>query len=188
MKWLVWLAFGFLSAAPGFARVMQHIDPENGLKSWRLDKDGFELELIQRLPDQTRGFFLARGFPPEVADQIGKGCVFQTIVRNTADAANPVTLDLTQWRLHQGGPAMPIKLKEDWLKAWLQGAVPDAARTAFRWALFPTEQTFAPGDYAWGMTSFGLPPGSRFDLTLVWVAAGQTRSVVMQNMQCPEDI
>ena len=164
---------------------------ENGLQSWHLQQGALSLKLIQRTPDQTRAFFLARGFPREAANEIATACVLQTIGRNLSGAEKPVSLgyDLHDWRIRHQGKLQPIRLKEDWAEAWKnRPEIPEAARIAFRWATFPTRQQFEPGgDYNWGMTSFGLPPGSRFDLQLRWQENGQPKSAWIENLQCPED-
>ena len=164
---------------------------ENGLQSWHLQQGALSLKLIQRTPDQTRAFFLARGFPREAANEIATACVLQTIGRNLSGAEKPVSLgyDLHDWRIRYQGQLRPIRLKEDWAEAWkTRPEIPEAARIAFRWATFPTRQQFEPGgDYNWGMTSFGLPPGSRFDLQLHWQENGQPKSAWIENLQCPED-
>ena len=165
---------------------------ENGLQSWHLQQGALSLKLIQRTPDQTRAFFLARGFPREAANEIAIACVLQTIGRNLSGAEKPVSLgyDLHDWHIRHQGKLQPIRLKEDWAEAWKnRPEIPEAARIAFRWATFPTRQQFEPGgDYNWGMTSFGLPPGSRFDLQLRWQENGQPKSAWIENLQCPEDL
>ena len=57
--------------------------------------------------------------------------------------------------------------RERWDDVWQEGEESQAARIAMRWSLLPTRQRFEPGDYNWGMTGFGLPPGSVFDLELI---------------------
>ena len=154
-----------------------------------------QLELIQRLPDQTRGFFLARGFNRNIADKIARSCVFQTIVRNTGSDTkiedsdkNAMTVSLKQWRVKIKNKTMPIKLKEDWIKEWSRSSIKPAARHAFRWASFPSEQTFHPtGDYNWGMITFGLTPGNIFDLQIQWRIDNKTHQSVIKNIQCALD-
>ena len=58
------------------AKVISEINPETGLKSWGFIANGLDLKFIQRLPDQTRGFFLGRGFTVEQAKDIATQCVF----------------------------------------------------------------------------------------------------------------
>jgi len=165
---------------------------EYGLQSWHLEQGALSLKLIQRLPDQTRAFFLARGFPKAVADDIALSCVLQTIGRNRSTPDQPVSLgyDLHDWRLRlPDGSRRHIRFKEDWDAAWNgDPEIPQAARIAFRWATFPTTQQFEPGgDYNWGMTSFGLPPGSRFDLELQWQENGRPQSALIEDITCPQD-
>ncbi len=85
-----------LSAGPLSAGTTEERDPENGLLSWTWREQGVSIQLVQRLPDQTRAFFLGRGFQLADADLVAKF-----------------------------------------------------------------------GDYNWGMISFGLTPGTQFDLSLM---------------------
>ncbi len=59
-----------------------------------------------------------------------------------------------------------LKTREVWERYWQGLNIEKGPRIAFRWALLPTKQRFEPGDYNWGMTSFGLVPGEDFDLSL----------------------
>ncbi|MEN8213905.1 MAG: hypothetical protein ABFR19_06030 [Pseudomonadota bacterium] len=171
------------------ADVTRSVDEETGLVSWRMSEGSFELELAQLLPDQTRAFFLARGFSQQIADRIATGCVMQTIGRNTAGkgASGAVEVNLKQWRMKHDNAEGPIKLKEQWDGEWPPGAVSEAARLAFRWATFPTQQRFEAGDFGWGMTSFGLPPGANFDLKVVWSDAGIQQQRWLKGVQCAEE-
>ena len=163
---------------------------DNGLLSWKIQEAGLELELIQRLPDQTRGFFEARGFSNVISNDIALSCIFQTIGKNVSDKATgkPITISLKNWRLRQGQQVQGIKLKETWDSEWSQEQVTKAARIAFRWATFPTEQTFEPtGDYNWGMVSMGVPPKSQFDLLVIWNQDGREHKAWVNSMECAED-
>lgn len=180
----------FLAGMPLTAQVVQESDPETGLRSWRFTAGNLAVELIQRLPDQTRGFFLARGFPAEIADEIAANCIFQTIIRNTGEQDGDATIgvDLAQWRVIQAGREQGIRLKEPWSASWPDEAVAGASRLAFRWALFPTRQEFLRDDYNWGMTAFGLPPGTVFDLVLAWQEAGKVHSARLEGIECAPDV
>ncbi len=163
---------------------------ENGLKSWTLRDGALELQLIQRLPDQTRAFFLARGFPSAEADRIARACVFQIIGKNVATASDPhdLRIDLRQWRIRYSDGTAPIKLKERWAQEW-PDEVPQAARIAFRWATFPTDQVYHPADdHNWGMASLGPPPGSRVDLKVVWYQDGVKKQATVEDVICPVDL
>ena len=53
----------------------------------------------------------------------------------------------------------------------------------------PTRQHFEPGDYNWGMTSYGLPPGSRFDLRLRITVGGKPLEALVEGLECaPEKL
>lgn len=175
---------------PALAELSLGADEETGLRKWHLVEGNLDLELIQRLPDQTRGFFLARGFGEEVAEEIAVSCIFQTIVRNAGhrEPAGTVAVDLARWRVLHDGEVRDIRLKEPWIDSWPQDTVGQPARLAFRWALFPTRQEFRKDDYNWGMTAFGLPPGSVFDLDLVWQEDGETRSSRIPAIECAPDV
>jgi len=172
------------------AEVVRSADGQTGLAKWSFTAGDVEIELIQRLPDQTRGFFQARNFPADVADEIAGNCIFQTIIRNrsASGAGRPVAIDLDTWRIRHDKAEGGIKLKESWLASWPEATVGQAARLAFQWALFPTRQEFMPGDYNWGMTAYGLPAGSVFDLLVVWNSGGVADSGWIRGIECAPDV
>ena len=176
-----------LSAGPEFvsADVYNATNPETGLASWTWQDRGVSLQLRQLLPDQTRAFFLGRGFRAVEADRVGRACVFQTIFRN--DGLKPVEYDLTGWSVHYKGKRLPMKTREVWERYWQELNIEKGPRIAFRWALLPTRQRFEPGDYHWGMTSFGLAPGKRFDLSLTMRLGDEPVSAGITGMTCAPD-
>ena len=182
---------GLCLSLPLTAGVTISKDPDTALIGWKLNQGGFELELIQRLPDQTRAFFLARGFSPKVANDIALACVFQGIGRNTlkASEANSISVDLREWQLTSKGKNHSIKQKEQWEAEWSGADVARSSRLAYRWATFPTQQTYEPvGDYNWGMISFNLPPGTRFDVLVRWTLNGKPQQAWVRDVACAKDI
>jgi len=178
----------FLSAA----EIIKSVDKETQLISWKLIENNFQLELIQRSPQQTRSFFQARGFSAELANDIATHCVLQTIVRNTEaeNSQDSISVSLKDWRFNTAEYAgeEPIKLKESWAEEWKEGDISNAARVAFRWATFPTEQVFEPGgDYNWGMISVGPKPDTAFHLHVFWKQGNKTKNAWITNMHCPAD-
>lgn len=162
--------------------------PDSGLSRWHFRDGALSLELAQRLPDQTRAFFMGRGFDAASADRFARACVFQAIVRNAtpADAAGPtLAIDLGRWRVEPGD--VPLPLEAEWQRRWVASAQPERARIAFRWALFPTQQAFEPGDYNWGMIALGPAPGSRVSVNLVWHEDDQLRQGRILGVDCPRD-
>ena len=170
--------------------VIHSADPETGLRKWHLVEGNLEIELVQRLPDQTRGFFMARGFSPAIAEEIAVSCIFQTIIRNTGSPVDggTVSVDLARWRVIHDGGELALRLKEPWIASWTETAVSEASRLAFQWALFPTQQEFLADDYNWGMTAIGLPPGSVFDLDVFWQADGKPHSARLAAVECAPDV
>jgi hypothetical protein len=172
------------------AEVIHSTDKGTGLRKWHLAQGNLEVELVQRLPDQTRGFFMARGFSAGIAEEIAVSCIFQTIVRNTGSRppGEAISIDLAQWRVIQEGRELGLRLKEPWIAAWPENTVNQTSRLAFQWALFPTRQEFLTDDYNWGMTAFGLPPGAVFDLELAWQEDGKTHSARISAIECAPDV
>jgi len=177
-------------SSQSIALVEHTVDVETQLQSWKLTEAPFSLELIQRLPDQTRAFFQGRGFSSDIANDIATQCVLQTIGKNTAQTpqSTSISYDLHDWKIHLNTKPQRIKFKELWDKEWAEDGVSTASRIAFRWATFPTQQSFDPGgDFNWGMISFGLPPGSKFDLEVVWKHNDRTYSQWIKQIECPAD-
>jgi hypothetical protein len=184
------LAAWFAWPTPIVAGVSRGIDEEARLPYWEVAEPDVAIRLVQRLPDQTRGFFQARGFPVPDAERIAQSCVFQTIFRNTSRPADPgpIEYDLREWVVRTAAGRQNLKTREDWAREWKARGAPKAAQLAFEWALLPTRQTYGPGDYNWGMSVFNLAPGAEFDLDVVWRQRGERRSVRLTGVQCAPDV
>ena len=179
-----------LVVGPAPADVGTGTDEEAGLPYWEIREPGVSIRLVQRLPDQTRGFFQARGFSVADAELIAQSCVFQTIFKNVSPAtdAGVIEYNLRDWVVHAAGTRQSMKTREDWQGQWTQRRVPQAAQLAFEWALLPTRQTYGPGDYNWGMSVYGLAPGTKFDLDIVWYQRGVRRTAHLQGVHCAPDV
>jgi hypothetical protein len=105
-----------------------------------------------------------------------------------AAGSGPVAFDLREWRVHADDETRPLLVRSDWEAEWAARDLPLPARIAFEWSLLPTTQEYAPGDYNWGMTSYGLPPGSRFDLSFTWRHRGELHHGRIEDIECPADI
>jgi hypothetical protein len=183
-------ALVLLPAACPAASVTTGTDEQARLPYWQLSDESMSLRLVQRLPDQTRGFFLARGFSPEHAERIAQSCVFQTVFHNTSNAgvSSPLVYNLRDWVVYVDGKQQGLKTREDWDSEWRQLGTSQAARIAFEWALYPTRQTYKPGDYNWGMSIFNLSPGTRFNVKVVWRQHGKIHSDIIEGIECAPDI
>lgn len=169
------------------------IDEQAKLPFWEISTKGMSLRFIQRLPIQTRGYFMARGFKAAHAERIAQSCVFQTVFKNISDTDKknkPDALAYNQhdWVVISKGMKNRPKTREDWAKEWKAAKVSRAAQIAFEWSLYPTQQEYKPGDYNWGMTIFNLKPGSTFDLGISWKQYGKMNKAMIKDIQCAADI
>ncbi len=172
-----------MTSASFAAEELDPINPAKGVRTWRWSGDGVSLRLTQLLPDQVRGFYQARGFGAAEADLIARACVFQTVMKNEA-SANPVEVNLAEWWVEVEDDKKPLKLEQQWQQQWERLEVPQTARLAFRWALFPTVQSFANGDWNMGMTMFALPPSTVFDLHVNWQVGERSHEAVVRDVEC----
>ena len=166
------------------------VDPEARLPYWEVRGNDVSIRFVQRLPDQTRGFFLARGFKPAQAGIIAQSCVFQSIFKNTSSPSGPATIqyNLREWSIHTGARRLGLKTREDWRQQWQTRQVVRPAQLAFEWALLPTQQQYGPGDYNWGMSVFNLKPGTQFDLDVVWYRNGHRQVARIKAIRCAPDV
>lgn len=173
----------------------RYVDEVTGLDAWEWNNRGIKLVQVQRLPDQTRAFFMGRGFSPENAERIAGHCVFQTVFYNTAKTGM-VSLDLSAWRvIEKGKKAVPLKLTSHWQKEWEKHNVAQASRIAFQWSLFPEKQEFAPGDWNMGMLTYPVSHGASFTLEIIWRRNDdekppgkiETHIVRIPDLRCAED-
>ena len=165
------------------------IDEQAQLPYWEIHDAGMSLRLVQRMPDQSRAFFLARGFTADEVEAVAGRCVFQTVFRNLSHQAQPSPLRYRQedWVVRHPTHQARVLTREDWAEIWEAKSAATTARIAFQWALLPPEQTYEPGDYNWGMTMIDLPPGARFDLEVRWHQFGDTHTAIIEDLQCAPD-
>ncbi len=170
------------TAAGGGTR--HSVAADTGLSTWEAEAEGVHLRLTQISPEQARAFMLGRGMDRQSVEEFAHACVFMTVVRNESDA--PIEHDLTGWHyLAQDGTARPMLTKYDWLTRWQPRNFSAPLKLAFEWSQFPVSQTFSPGDWNQGMTTFALPAGSRFDVLYRWRQNGKLHEGKLQHVQCP---
>jgi len=177
------LAFALAWGADCRAETRHTIDPDTGAGTWETRAHGVHLQLTQILPDQARAFYLNRGFPADAAERFATACVFMTVLRNDG-APGEVAFRLADWRVATVGGERPPRQVEEWMAVWQSLGLSEPARIAFRWAQFPPEQEYAPGEWNQGMLSTGLAPDARFDLVARWSVAGKTYEGKLENVRC----
>ena len=158
--------------------------PDQGVK---FVENGLKFEIGSLTAELTQAFFIGRGFSSKDAAYIAEtGCVFRSAIGNAGSksSAPPVTIELGNWRLHQGGQTTPPRTREDWPDIWNSRGVDETSKIAFHWALFPTVQDYLASDYNWGLLTFALPPGSRFDLEVVWKTGDVRHEKRLNGLEC----
>lgn len=172
------------------AELLTGTDEVAQLPFWEWRTETISVRLVQRLPDQSRAYFTARGFSKEHAETIAQSCVFQTIFKNTAKGGSEhlIQYDLSKWKIIANRQNYKLKMREQWMQQWDKVGVSTKAKVAFKWSLLPTQQIYKAQDYNWGMTLYGLPPASRFDLLMVWEENGAEKSVIIKNLECAPDV
>jgi hypothetical protein len=159
------------------AAVEHNKNPASGLSKWKMNEQGFSLELVQVGADYARAVFSARGLPADVVEDISRYCVFGTIVKNLANT--PVSYRLPDWHVLTGdGVEHKLKLKSEWIREW------SAKGVGFRWLLLADAQTFDEGDWIQGFTTIALKPGQKFNLYYSWNREGKTYHREIKGMQC----
>jgi hypothetical protein len=184
------LVFGFSIALLVQAEVQRSNNEENGLGKWHFIEGDIEIELVQRLPDQTRAMLMKHEFSSEVIEAMATSCMFQTIVRNSGKSASgqSVSVDLALWRMQHAGRQVSILLKEPLIESWSDEDASEKARLFVRWAMFPTRQEYLPGDYNWGLTAYNIPPGAQFDLDVYWDEGDKQYSGTINDVICAPDV
>jgi len=187
---MISLCFLLTPVVSAEGKVLTGTDEDAQLPFWEWRDDAVSLRLVQRLPDQTRAFFMGRGFSREHAERIAQSCIFQTVYKNISTSASPslIEYDLTQWKVLHKGKVLPLKTKEAWEEEWKKLKASQTVQIAFLWSLIPTQQRYEPQDYNWGMTSYNLPPGEKFDLEVTWRKDGVKQTALIRNIQCAPDV
>jgi hypothetical protein len=192
LRYRVFAAAAFvltISSSPHSAQAQdgitrQSIAADSGLITWETDNHGVHLRLTQISPDQARAFMQGRGLDEKSVEEFARTCVYMTVLRN--DSRQPLKYRLAEWRyIPKDGNPQLLLTKHDWLARWQPRMLSRPVRLGFEWSQFPVEQTFAPGDWNQGMTTFELLPGSRFDVLYRWRQNGKFYEGVMQDVQCP---
>jgi hypothetical protein len=149
---------------------------------WKVEDNGFSLELMQLAPDYVRAFYASRNRPQELIDSISVYCVFGSVAMNTS--RKELTYQTANWRyITDDGKSHALKTRTDWLGEWTNLGV------RADWSLLPDSQTFAPGDWNQGFTTIKLPRHSNFDLVYTWAVDGEKFSNTISKMQCaPEQL
>lgn len=164
---------------------LHSVSADTGLATWETEQDGVYFRLTQVSQEQAQAFMLARGLDKEAVNEFASTCVYMSVLRN--DSKKRIKYRLIDWRYvpEDGNPQLMLT-KHDWLANWQPRNFSKPVRIAFEWSQLPVEQTFSPGDWNQGLTTFEMPPGSRFDVIYRWRQGGKLHEGMLQDVQCPD--
>lgn len=175
--------------AIGLVSVLMAANPTVGQDiSWKhqLNLETLRLKLSPLSGDGVKAFFIGRGFSSKHTSYLAEqACVFRSDIGFNAKTDGPLLeIAVDEWIVDHDGKQHTPRLRKQWQEHWQNLGVDEEQQTAFHWAMFPTRQKFATGDYNWGMFGFMLPPGAQFELTVVWYVDGQKRSKTIKELEC----
>jgi len=164
------------------SEVKVHENENTGLLTWTLNDKGFQIELIQLLPDFIRAIYAKHNFPKDEIERAASYCVFGTILKNTSD--QQLSYRVADWRYQTAdGKLHPVKTKTQWLEEWRKSGV------TFSWTLLPDIGEFSIGDWQQGFTTIKLPRNTEFDMIFKWQLDGVLHTGTLENISCaPESL
>ena len=131
-------------------------------------------------------FFEARGFDTRSLQPYARSCAFSLGMHNRS--ARPIATHLGDWHaVGADGRRVALRLPESWDDEWNQAGVTPAARIAFRWAQFQTENAFEPGDWIMGMATLATPLPGKFRLVARYRDNKGDHEIVLDKLACASD-
>ena len=164
------------------SEVKVYKNENSGLLTWTVKDDGFQIELLQLLPDFIRAIYAKHDFPEDEIERAASYCIFGTILKNTSD--QQMSYRVADWRYQTSdGKQYPVKTKTQWLEEWRNAGV------TFSWTLLPDEGEFSVGDWQQGFTTVQLPRNTEFDMIFKWQLDGVEHTGILENIKCaPESL
>ena len=164
------------------SEVKVHKNENTGLLTWTVKDNGFQIELLQLLPDFIRAIYAKHHFPKDEIERTASYCIFGTILKNTSD--QQMSYRVADWRYQTSdGKQYPVKTKTQWLEEWRNAGV------TFSWTLLPDEGEFSVGDWQQGFTTIQLPRNTEFDMIFKWQLDGVEHTGILENIKCaPESL
>ena len=136
--------------------------------------------------ESRTAFYGARGFPEATIGPYAQACGFSFGMQN--DGASTLITRLADWRaIGADGTQVALRLPEAWDMTWAKAGVPEAARIAFRWAQFQTENTFQPGDWIMGMATLEAPLSGTFRIVARYRDDKGNHEIVLDKLSCAKD-
>jgi len=131
-------------------------------------------------------FYRGRGFTAESIHSYARSCGFSIGMRNAG--SGPITTRLADWRaVGADGREVSIRQPAAWDADWERLGVAQAARIAFRWAQFQSENAFEPGDWIMGMVTLQEAPATPLRLVARYHDSKGNHEIVLDRLACTPD-
>lgn len=128
----------------------------------RLAREGVELFVSARTPEQIVAFYSARGLPPAALQEIAKACFLTVGLHNKRKET--LWLEPAQWRfIDADGKAVARITRAEWTARWKALQVPLAGQSTFGWTQLPESRDLYPDETVGGNLTV-VPPGGNFSL------------------------
>lgn len=138
--------------------------------------------------EQRTAFYLARGFSASAIRAYVNTCGWSIGLRN--DGGGTLNTRLADWQaIGADGRRIALHHPQSWEATWDTHNVSRAARIAFRWAQFPAENSFAPGDWIMGMMALESVPIAPFRLVVRYrnSASRGDHEITLDQLACAVD-
>ncbi len=149
---------------------------------WNAAKYGVEIKVGALKREQAAAFYQARGFSAAAIAPYAEACGFSFEFRNSGKSA--LRMNLADWRAAGKAGSARFVLPDEWDAEWARRGATEPARIAFRWAQFPAEQEFAPGDWIMGMAALERRIAGPFRLTLRFSDKNRQHEIAIDNVTC----
>lgn len=137
-----------------------------------------KIEVKALAREQVEAFYGARGFAAEILKPYSDACVLSFTAQNETNKT--VRYRLSNWSAGK----LSFADREIWETAWVKAKVAETARIAFRWAQFPPEQEFSPGDWIMGMAALAARPSGPFRVTARYEDEDGTHEISTEPVSC----
>lgn len=121
-------------------------------------RDGVNVSISARTPEQIEAFFSARGFPAAALKTLREACFFTVGIRNGSD--DVVWLELDRFSIKDGsGKSVARITRPQWKKRLQALNVPPASQSTFGWTQLPERRDLQPDEPVGG--NFAIPRQSQ---------------------------
>jgi hypothetical protein len=152
----------------------------------RIVRDGVEMRVSPRTPDQTTAFYSVRGFPPKAVEDIAQACFLGVMIHNRR--SDSLLLELDNWRFTDAaGHEVKRITRPQWNARWQALDVPLAARATFGWTQLPESRDLLPDEAVGGNVPVE-PPSGEFTLSARFrTGSGGEVDITVPDLSCPHD-